>query len=412
MAAAANTPASDPAEPPDQPSDRPSTPPRAPAPCSVPHEDDAPEWPMDVVGGSPATSPPDEEPTRARETEKFSSFATATARGPARSTSGAPAGPRACVLVAFGAFDPLHRGHIDMLVRARRTLESRTGDEPASFRAIGGFVVPAHAACVSSKARCRGAPGDEGEMTGTGRARWRAAATYALALARKEAATNGPAEDEPPAAAAAPPPSAPPPPAPHASSSHRLELARLAIAGARQDDWIRVASWAARQPARASDEAAVDALDAALHAELGAARAEGVAIFTVFGSDRVVKVCSGKWWRLMGSLWSPPRRGIVCVPRSGDEELLRVADAPGALVFWVRPPPAGDAAGDAAGDDAAGDAAGDDDPSVFSSTEARAVLAGASSDVARDRARVVLGEATCEYAIALGLYAAPSAAAS
>ena len=79
---------------------------------------------------------------------------------------------------------------------------------------------------------------------------------------------------------------------------------------------------------------------------------------------------------------------------------------------WRRRAAPSPKAGDAAGDDAAGDAAGDDDPSVFSSTEARAVLAGASSDVARDRARVVLGDASCEYAIALGLYAAPSAAAS
>ena len=48
-------------------------------------------------------------------------------------------GERKCVLLTTGAMNPIHLGHVEMLVHARNTLEERHG-----FRVLAGFLSPSH----------------------------------------------------------------------------------------------------------------------------------------------------------------------------------------------------------------------------------------------------------------------------
>lgn len=57
-------------------------------------------------------------------------------------------GRRPFVLVSTGALNPVHRGHVDMLVRARRCLEAQAGAV-----VVGGFVSPSHDGYVGPKCR-------------------------------------------------------------------------------------------------------------------------------------------------------------------------------------------------------------------------------------------------------------------
>ena len=77
----------------------------------------------------------------------------------------------------------------------------------------------------------------------------------------------------------------------------------------------------------------------------------------------------------------------------GEEAPRGVADAPGALVFWVRPPAS---SVDKEDDDA--------DFSIFSSSGARRSLTLPGNGLSRTRASKLLGGRPYEYAKAHGLY--------
>jgi hypothetical protein len=51
------------------------------------------------------------------------------------------------VLLSTGALNPVHRGHVDVLRRARRAVESAT-----ALKVVGGFVSPSHRWYVEPKA--------------------------------------------------------------------------------------------------------------------------------------------------------------------------------------------------------------------------------------------------------------------
>ena len=128
-----------------------------------------------------------------------------------------------CVLLATGAMSPVHRGHVEILEHARKTLEERQG-----FAVLASFLSPSHDLYVGPKANYSGTS--------------------------------------------------------FAAAKHRIEMARLAVA---DHDWIEVATWEARVPDRWPDYPEVmDALQAFLGEQFGP-RGEDILVFYVCGSDHL-----------------------------------------------------------------------------------------------------------------------------
>lgn len=132
-------------------------------------------------------------------------------------------GERKCVLLTTGAMNPIHLGHVEMLVHARNTLEERHG-----FRVLAGFLSPSHDLYVGPKASSSGTA--------------------------------------------------------FAEASHRVEMARLAAV---EHDWIEVATWEARQSGRWPDyPEVVDVLERFLCERYGG-RGDDVFVLYVCGSDHL-----------------------------------------------------------------------------------------------------------------------------
>jgi len=165
-----------------------------------------------------------------------------------------------CVLLTTGAMNPVHRGHVAMLQRAKDALETKHG-----FLVAGGFLSPSHDLYVGPKSR-RGVTTKASSSSGRPRVSF-------------------------------------------ADAKERVAMCRLAVGGV---EWMDVGTWEARQIGGWPDfPEVIDDLAghvSSVNIEVNGAGSREINVFYVCGTDHA---------RHCGRGFDRPDRGLVVVSRAG-----------------------------------------------------------------------------------------------